>query len=559
MKKAILVCVAVSVGLLGLWFYGWPAYKRHRETRSIEQAREFMAKTDYRNASLSARQALQMNSCNVEACQMIAELADLSRSPQAINWRRRVAELNPSIENKLMLASTALRLQGPPYPLAAQTLEELASSSKNIAAYHAVSAELALKLKKPVEAVAGLEQANRLDPTNELYQFNLAVLRLQSTNAAAASAAHATLDRLRANPNLGSVALRWLITDSLRQDDLATAQQFSQQLLAGPQAAPGDRLQHLTILRQSNSPEFTSFLGVTQKNAQTNASEIYGLSAWMISQNLVDEALVWLTNCPVKIRAEQPVPLAIVDCYLTKKDWGRLDTFLQEQKKWADRECLRLAFLSLAAAELKQNLAAEARWRAAVREAGERLGPLTALLAMAESWKREKAQEDLLWLIAQRFPGERWTLRELNRIYLANGNTYGLNKLYSATAGYDSKNYVAQNNLAATSFLLKLNLPRAHELAKEVFTQHPEEPIVASTYAYSLHLQGRTQEGLAVLTKQKTEALEIPSVALYYGLLLSASGETNKADKYLGIAAQSKLLPEEKALLTNATRRAPGS
>jgi hypothetical protein len=362
---------------------------------------------------------------------------------------------------------------------------------------------------------------------------------------------------LAANPNLGPVALRWLVAESLQRNDLATAERFSKQLLAGPHPAPDDRLQHLTILRRANSPESNSYLGATQNHARTNATEIYGLSAWMISQGLVDEALAWLTNCPVKVRAEQPVPLAIVDCYLAKKDWGGLDTFLREQK-WADRECLRFAFLSLAAAELKQNLAAEAHWRTAVREAGDRLGPLTALLGLASSWKREKAKEDLLWQIAQRFPRERWALRELDRLYQASSNTYGLNKLYKAMVSADSKSYVAQNNLAATCLLLRLNLPKAHELAKAVYAQHPEEAIVVSTYAYSLHLQGRTPEGLAVLAKLKAEALETPSVALYYGVLLAAAGDTNKADRYLGIAQKADCLPEEKALLRMARSAAAG-
>ena len=108
--------------------------------------------------------------------------------------------------------------------------------------------------------------------------------------------------------------------------------------------------------------------------------------------------------------------------------------------------------------------------------------------------------------------------------------------------------------LAATSLLLKLNLSKAHALAKEVFTQHPKEAIVASTYAYSLHLQGRTKEGLGVLEKLSPGALETPSVALYYGLLLSASGETNKAAKYLDIAQKADLLPEEKALAAEAAK-----
>jgi hypothetical protein len=274
----------------------------------------------------------------------------------------------------------------------------------------------------------------------------------------------------------------------------------------------------------------------------------------MVGHNFVGEAFSWLTNCPAKVRAEQPVPLALVDCYLAKKDWAGLETFLEAQK-WGDLEFMRFAFLSRAAAEQNQKLAAEARWRSAVREAGERLGPLNALLIMATSSGRQQAREELLWQIAKRFPGQHWALRELERSYLASGNTRGLNKLYSTMASYMPKNFAAQNNLTATSLLLKLNLTRTHELAKEIYSAHPEEPIVTSTYAFSLYLQGRTKEGLAALEKLKPEALETPSVAVYYGLLLSEAGQTNKASKYLGIAQKSELLPEEKTLVAEALKR----
>ena len=354
--------------------------------------------------------------------------------------------------------------------------------------------------------------------------------------------------------NVGAVALRWLVAESLGRNDLPAAEQFSRQLLADPRSQADDRLQHLTLLQKAKSPEFTTCLGAVQKSALTNAVEVYGLSAWMISHGLTDHALAWLTNCPAKLRGEQPVPLALVDCYLAKRNWEDLESFLQDQK-WGDLEFLRLAFLSRTAAEQNQKLGAEARWRNAVREAGDRLGPLTALLSMATSWGRQQDSEDLLWQIAQRFPKERWALRELERGYLKAGNTRGLNRVYSTMASHAPQNFAVQNNFAATSLLLKLNLPKAHQVAKQAFSQHPEEAIVASTYAYSLHLQGRTRDGLAALEKLKAEALETPSVALYYGLLLTETGETNKAARFLTIAQKSELLPEEKALVTVATRR----
>jgi predicted Zn-dependent protease len=553
MKKAIVLGLVAIGGVLGLWFYGRPAYRHYRERQSAQQATAFMAKRDYRNASLSARQALQRNPTNLVASRITAELAELSRSPAALDWRRRVAEIEPTVENKLLLASTAMRAQAPPYPLASQTLEEMAESAKGVAVYHAVCAELALKLRKSADAAACFEQASRLDSTNELYQLNLAVLRLQSTNAAAAAQARGTLERLQASPQLGAVALRWLVAQTLGQNDLAQAERFSQQLLGDPHALADDRLQHLTILGQAKSPDFTNYLANLQKTALTNSMEIYGLSAWMISHDMVEDALGWLTNCPLKVRSEQPVPLAVVDCYLANKDWAALETFLQEQK-WPDRESLRWAFLSRAASELKQNLAAEARWRTAVREADDRLGPLMALLGLASSWGREKAKEDLLWQIAQKFPGERWTLRDLERLYLASGSTRGLNKVYATMSRYDARNLAAQNNWAATSLLLRLNLAKAHELAKDVFSRQPGDAIAASTYAYSLHLQGRTQDGLAVFEKLKAEALEMPPVALYYGVLLSAGSDTNRAEKYLTIGQKGSLLPEEKALVVDSLK-----
>jgi tetratricopeptide (TPR) repeat protein len=554
MKKVILVGAIVALCLIGAWFLLRPVYRQHREVQAVARAKAYMAKADYRNASLCARQAVQLNPRDLEACRIMAELSERARSPVVLDWRRRIVETDPTIENRLMLASTALRWQAPPYALAAQTLDELRPAATNVAAFHAVSAELALRLRNPAEAMVEFEQAGKLEPTNELHQLNLAVLQLQSTNAGVAPGARATLERLRTSTNIGAVALRWLVADSLGRGDLPGAEQFSQQLLKDSRAAADDRLQHLTILQREKNPGFTEFLGLVQKNSLTNAAEMYGVSAWMISHALAADALRWLTNCPAKVRGEQPVPLALVDCYLATKDWNGLGTYLEGQK-WGELDFLRYAFLSRAAGEQNQKLGADARWRTAVREAGERLGPLTALLSLAATWDRRDAREELLWQIQQRFPKERWTLRELEREYLAQGNTRGLNKVYSTLAGYAPRNFGFENNLAATSLLLKQNLPRAYDLAKQLFAEHPGEAVVVSTYAYSLHMQGRTKEGLAAFGKLKPALLEIPAVALYYGVLLAEAGETNKAGRYLEIAKKSDLLPEEKVLVAEAMKR----
>jgi tetratricopeptide (TPR) repeat protein len=214
---------------------------------------------------------------------------------------------------------------------------------------------------------------------------------------------------------------------------------------------------------------------------------------------------------------------------------------------------MRLAFLSQASLQ-RGEITAPTLWRSAVRETGERLGPQVMLLNLAHTWQRNQDREDLLWQIYQRHPGERWTLRELAQLYQTQGNTRGLNKLFGVLAELGPKNYEAKNNFAATSLLLGLNVNQAYELAKEIHTQRPDDAIIASTYAFALHLRGSTRQGLAVLRKLKPEALETPPVALYYGVLLSASGQPAQAKKYLDLGQRAALLPEEKQLLETARK-----
>lgn len=551
-KLALVVfALLLLVGGVGIW-WGRPAYRNWKQRRLLTQAQAFLAKGDYANGSLCARQVLSLNSSNLAACQLMAGLAERAGSPALLDWHRRIAEVSPTPENRLSLAATALRFQSPPYALTAQILDDLRAGATNLPAFHLVSADLAIRLKELDAAQTHLQAAARLEPTNELHQLNLATLRLASTNAALAAEGRAVLDSLRQSTNLGAVALRSLANDSLRRQDFTTAAAWSAQLITNPRCTPEDRLQHLSLLLREKGPEFTPYLESLKQRAVTNVAEVRGVSIWLIQQNRADEALRWLTNLPPATRAQQPVPLATTEAYIALTNWSGVQTFLADQR-WAELEFMRLAFLSQASRQQKQ-IAAATLWRSAVREAGDRLGALGILLNLVDAWQRADDKEDLLWHIYQRHPGERWTLRELGRLYQAQGNTRGLNKLFGVLAELNPNDFEARNNLAATSMLLKLNLTKVYEQAKELYTERPDHAVIASTYAFALHLRGNTPEALAVLQKLKPEALEDPSVALYYGVMLSASGQPDQARKYLDLAQPTKLLPEEKHLLEVARK-----
>jgi predicted Zn-dependent protease len=535
-------------------FPGRSVYRHLKEKHGVAQAQVFYSKGDYRNAWLSARQAWILNSNNVQACLIMAKVSDAAHSPATLDWCQQLVRLSPAITNKLLLASMGLRYQGPPYPLTSQVLDEMAAFAAKVPDFHIVSAEMDLSLHRMTEAETHFEAACQLVPTNRLFQLNLAVIRLSLTNTTDADDARARLKQFSTDTTLALPALRSLIADRLLQRDASGALVYSTQLLANAQATLNDRLQNLGILKQLQSPALAAQLNALQRDAATNSVMAAQTASWMAANGFLSETVSWLKTLPAKIQTQTPVRLAFVDCYLNTTNWQGLRN-LTSSGDWGEMDFLRLAFSSHAWSELGEPLVADGHWRSAVSEAGERMGALTALLELANRWQLPRAREDLLWRILRRFPDARWAQDSLERLYFDAGNTAGLYQLYTKQLPRSPQNVALKNNLAATALLLKTNLTQACQWAAEVYAQNPGDPHTASTYAFALHLQGRNQEGLAVLQKLKPPQLEERSVAFYYGVLLSATGKASEAAPYLQIArTKGQLLPEEKQLLAETDK-----
>jgi hypothetical protein len=551
----VLVVVAAAIGLAIVAGYGGrPAYRHFKEKRNATRAQAFFDRGDFRNALLCARLALLLNSNNVPACRVMAGLADAAHSPATLDWCQRVVNLSPAITSKLLLASAGLRYQSPPYPLTTQMLDDLSQSADKLPDFHIVSAELALALHHMTEAQAQFEAACRLDPTNQLYQLNLAVIGLGATNPAMAADARAILNKFSNDAKLGPPALRSLRADRLLHDDASGALDYSTKLLAGTQASLNDRLQHLGILKRLQSSELTGQLNALQEMSATNALMSAQIASWMAANGFLTQATGWLNRLPDNLRSQPPVRIALADCYLAGENWRALRDFTSKGS-WDEMEFMRLAYLSRAWSKLGELVVAAGDWNSALSLAGNQLGALNALLELAGRWGMNPEQEALLWRILRRFPDAVWAQHDLERFYIASGNTKGLYQLYSERLPLSPQNVGLKNNLAFTALLLKTNLNLACAQAAEVYTQATNNPSFVSTYAYALHLQGRDKEGLAALQTLDRSVLEQPSVALYYGVLLSATGRTNEASPFIQIALiKGRLLPEEKQLLVETPK-----
>jgi tetratricopeptide (TPR) repeat protein len=492
---------------------------------------------------------LSINPTNLEACIVMAQLAETVCAPQALDWRRRIAELSPTLEHKLAVARTAMALES--LSSAAEALKDPSRTFTNSADYHVLAAQLAVKLNQLDEAELHLTVAAGLQPANPLHRLNLSVIQLLSTNEMAAESARAALRVLSEDTNLAPVALRSLVADSMKHREFSKAETLSRCLLTNPRATFSDQLQHLGILRNAGSPQFEPALTELQHNVLTNVLVTWSLATWMNRNGFAARTLEWLTNRPVQLQTNTPVSLALADAYLECRNWAALEDFLQPQV-WPDLEFARLALLARAATARQNQVAAEGYWRLAVRQAGPRLGPLTTLLGLATAWNLPEARQNLLALIVEKFPRERWAYRELLPLYVKQGNTRAVNRLCGLLASTDPQDIEARNNFAGTCLLLRINLEQAHRMAEENLAHRPEDPVLVATYAYSLHLQGRTDDGMAAFETLTPENLTDPNTALYYGVLLNATHQVAKAKSVLAVVDPTKLLPEERQLMSES-------
>lgn len=548
MKKILVLAALLVVVALGIWL-GLPAYRASKEKKFAAQAMEALVKGENRQALLNAQQVMVLNSNNVTACRVLAELSDLARSPNALVWRRRVAEIEPTRSNKLMFASAALRYEQPPFPLAVQTLAELGDGSNDVA-FQLVSAQLALKQNRIADGEKHLQQAIRLEPANESHRINLGVIRLESRDAAVSAVARAELEQRTGNAQ----ALRALLVHHTSRRRFVEAEQYSAALLKLTNSVWSDKLEHLTVLRGAQSPQFDSFLATLQRSAATNVFAAAELVTRLTELGAATNAIDWVKSLPVATQKEPPLPVVVASAYFSLARWRELEEQLNAGV-WPERDFVRKALLTYAVRKQGGTDAAAAHWRDAVKLAGERPELLGALAQMANGWGWTNETESTLWRAAKDFPKERWPLESLQNGFLRQRHTRGVLEVNALMLERQPTNIVAQNNWASLALLLNTNVVRAHELARQVYERGTNNFAFVSTYAWSLHVQGKSAEALKLMDTLQPAELNDPSVAGYYGAILVAAGQKEKARTYLDRTMGAQLLPEEMQMVADARRK----
>ena len=541
--------------LLGLIFLiaaiwgGHDLYVRWQEKRLVRRAMFDIEHGNERDASLAARSILEMKPSSARAARIMAQLAERGGERSALDWRRKVVQLDPhSVDDALALVRCAVQFSD--IPTAELTLVAVDENSRNTASYHEASALVAQFKHQDEKAEAEWNEALRLRPDDKSFQLQLGMLRLRAPDPERRAAGEAMLTALRSDLAERSAATRALINTGVRRkEDPRKLMELARELQAYPEATWNDRFVYLDFLHGLQDPQFSAYLTELEKTAPNKASSLASLLSWMAMNNLSLLALDYSKSLPAESLRNWPVPLALADAYVRLRDWQNLEAGTAKAN-WGRFEFLRHAYLARALREQDKPAPAEHEWSAAVKDATSSES-LVLLIQPVSEWRWENETTDLLWALSKRPEKQKDAFVALYQHYAKTMDTQGLYRVLVRLSELDSTNLNIQNNLAQVSLLLNANPEKARRSAADVYHKSPTNPAYMTTYAYSLLTQGNAKEALRIMSSLSEEQLSDPTIGAYYGICLAALRD-EKARDFLKAGQQAMLLPEEKKLIDNA-------
>jgi len=554
-RLALLLAALVVAILLGVAFlsYGSKLYRDWHRNRLLHLAASMLQEENFDEAAQTAREVVKLDPDSLPAYYILAEAAEKQNLEEAISWRTQIARLLPKDpDSQLNLASAALRFGK--LDLARKAIDQVTSSDRDRAAFHVVAGWLARAEGNFAEQEEQFAAAVKTEPGNDLYQFNLAALQIQSNDTQKSARARDTLDRLTKLAPFRTGALRALLNDAVARNDVAAADNFAQQLQLSQEVTFADYLLCLNFYRKLDEKRFRLLLERVKPFAVRNPSDLASLINWMNENGLASDVAKWVDKLPPDELSSPPTSIAVADAYANVRNWSRLKRWTRAGA-WGESEYLRLAYQAIAARRSQQNTADtefETVWRSAEQATNEQPKRELDLARLASKWNLAKESEQLWLRVAKNPPMRREAFDALRRLYRANNN---LEKLYDILQRMHES---SPNEAPITADLARLglnidqNTKQSYDLAKEAYDRAPSELNCAVTYAFSLSRLGRSAEGLEIIQKFPTDQLHDPHAAVYLALLLLEANQIDAAKEYVGTTDDAKIYLEEKKLLDEA-------
>jgi Tfp pilus assembly protein PilF len=560
-RLALMVAALLIAFLLGALFFNYSSklFEDWRQNRLLHRAAAFLQEGKLKEASQAGQELLGRHPDSLPALYVLAEAAEKQNLEEAVSWREQIARLLPKDpDSQLNFASAALRFGK--LDVARKALDRIAPTDRDTAAFHVVAGWLARAEGNLAEQEEQFAAAVKKEPNNDLYQFNLAALRIHSSGAEKSAKARDTLQRLSKVAPYRTGALRALLNDAVDRNDLAEADNFAQQLQMSPEVTFSDYLLCLNFYRKLDEKKFRLLLEKVKPFAAHNPSDLASLMNWMNQNGLAGDVVKWIDKLPAAQLSSPPTSIAVADAYAVVKNWSRLKRWTRSPatEGWADSEYLRLAYQAIATRQSQSRSAGtantefEALWRSAEQLTNEQPEHELALARLASKWELENESEELWQRVAENPPMRREALEALRRFYRTKNETGKLHDVLQRLHDSSPNEAPITADLARLGLNLEQNIERSHQLAKEAYDRAPKEVNCAVTYAFSLSRLGSNPEGLAIVQNLPPDQLHDQHAAVYVALLLAEASQLDGTQEYIAAAENGKIYPEEKKLLDEA-------
>jgi thioredoxin-like negative regulator of GroEL len=496
---------------------------------------------------------LQIHHDSLAAFHVLAEASEKQNRPETVAWRAQIARLEPeNLDSQLNLASAALRFGQ--LDTARKALERVAPAQRDRAAYHVVAGWLARAQGNDADVEMHFAAAVEQEPANDLYQFNLAVLRIRSSSPEKSDEAREVLERLSKVTGFRTGSLRALLSDAVQRNELESADRLAQDLQMSQQVTFSDYLLCLEFYRKLDQQKFTALLEKVKPVAARNPLDLALLMDWLNKNGLGAEVLKWMDKLPSETTTNPPPAIAIADAFAEARNWSRLKRWTRSGA-WGDSEYLRLAYQAYSSKQSRQTSSdAEfsALWRSAERAASDKAEREINLARLASKWNLPVEAEQLWLRVSKNAPMRREGLDALFRIYRANNDLPNLYRTAQRLHESSPNEAGAAANYARLALLVDQNPAEGHRVAKETYDRAPDDINAAMTYAFSLYGLGRTAEGVEIMKKLPPEGVHDPHAAVYAAILLLDDNQIGAAQEYIAAAQAGPIFPEEKKLLDEA-------
>jgi len=541
----------VLVLAVTFWF---GVYPRWAQRNSVRMARQWIDAGQLGYAAETIQKALEVSTKQPELWQLAAEVARRSgQRTMEVQYLHQASLAQPD-SYSLVLEWASAALQADMMDEAEQALASMPEGERERSSFaQRLLGELERRKNRLPQAKAHFEAALKIDGSGGVNELPLGLCLLATRDAADRQRGLDILNKLTADAEWGTGALRILLTDAMMQNDRAAMAKFAEALRTNPRCTVGDMPNCLSALARADEAKFSAVIEQLKQAHLASPDSAAQLIGWMNQIGRSAEALEWIKTLPEPNLQRPPLAVSKAESLLCSGDWAGLRAWTAQADWGADLNFLRWAYGLQAARKLGDEKVAEEFWKTLSSHA--QVNGVHGYFAGSTiyAWGLVKEAETLWWQVSgQNNNVAIDALGSLARHYQVHRDAVGQYKVFNQLHALHPKDDAVTNNFAFFAALTGNREQMAEQAARENVGRYPTNSTYRATYAFVLLMHGKAAEALKQITPLAVQAEKSASVAFVYGLILAETGEKTKAREVLHRLDPDTLTTREVELITAA-------